>query len=133
MGIEWLIGKRCTGVTMRDATSYTFTFGEAQLVAATLWRIRTDGQLRLTSLDHGQQYGLPGVIDAAREAMDLLAGRSVVSGNVIEWSGDVLIVFDGDRTLQLLTDSTGYEAWELRGPGVHVIAAAGGDVSDFSG
>ena len=132
MGIEWLVGKHCTGVS-NTGGSFTFEFGEGRLVSDSLWRILGGGQIRLTSLDHGQQYGRPSPIDAAEEATQQLAGRRVISASAVEWSADVMIVFDADRALQLLTNSSGYEPWYLRAPGVHLVAVAGGGIADFGG
>ena len=131
MRIESLIGKQCTRVWNTNG-SFIFDFGEARLVCESLWRILSDGRIHLTSLDHGRQYGRPSPVDAPHEATQQLVGRSVVGATAVEWSADMTIVFDGDRTLQLLTDSTGYEAWDLQAPGMHLVASSGGSIVDFS-
>jgi|SRR6187431_814011 len=131
MEIEWLLGKQCTRV-LKSNGSFIFEFGEARLVCESLWRILSEGRIRLTSLDHGRQYGRPSPVDATEEATQELVGRSVVGASVVEWSADMTIVFDRDRTLQLLTDSTGYEAWDLQAPGRHLVASSGGSIVDFS-
>ena len=130
MRIEGLIGQRCTRVWNTNG-SFIFEFGEARLVSESLWRILSGGAIRLTSRDDGQEYGRPNPIDAAQEATQELVCRCVVSASAVEWSADMTIVFDADRTLQLITDSTGYEAWDLQAPGMHFVARSGGSIVDF--
>ena len=133
MGVEWLEGKTCTGVYEHYPENFTFDFGEGALSVDGLWRIIEDGQVRLTSRDHARKFGLPEPIDAYREASSKLHGRIVVEVRLTEGSADLSIEFDGGQRLEVFTDSSGHEPWDLRAPGVHVVALGGGGTSDFSG
>ena len=132
MGIKWLVGKSCTRIS-NDGAQFTFEFGEARFVSASLWRILNGGQIRLTSLDHGRRYGLPAPFDAVAEAKDELVGKRVVDVRVTEASADVELLFEDDRTLQFLTDSTGYEAWSFVAPGMYLFACCGGGIASVGG
>jgi hypothetical protein len=132
MRIEWLEGKTCTRVYEHYPENFTFEFGEGSLAVDGLWRIIEDGQVRLTSRDHAKKFGLPEPIDAYREASSRLHGRTVVEVR-LTGPADLSIAFDGGQRLEVFTDSSGYEPWNLRGPGVHLVALGGGGTSDFGG
>ena len=132
MGVEWLEGKACTRVYEHYPENFTFEFGEGSLAVDGLWRIIEGGQVCLTSRDHAQRFGLPEPIDAYREASSKLSGRIVVEVRLAQGSADLSIEFDGGQRLEVFTDSSGYECWNLRAPGVHVVALGGG-TSDFGG
>jgi|ERR671918_467730 hypothetical protein len=110
----------------------TFQFGPASLAVDCLWRVIADGRIRLTSRDHGQQFGLPAPVDACADALTLLQGRLVINVRLVEGSADLVLEFEGGRRLEILTDSSGYEPWNLHAPGVHLVAPGGGGVADFS-
>lgn len=133
MGVEWLKGRICTRVYQHYPENFTFEFGEGSLTIDGLWRIIEEGEVRLTSRDHSQRFGLPGPVDAYKEAFSKLDGRVVVEVRLIDSSADLFIEFEGGRRLELLTDTSGHEAWALLAPGVHVVACCGGGVADFSG
>lgn len=133
MGVEWLEGKACTRVYEHYPENFTFEFGEGSLAVDGLWRIIEGGQVRLTSRDHGQRFGLPEPIDAYREASSKLYGRIVLEVRLAEGSADLSIEFDGGQRLEVFTDSSGYECWNFRAPDVHVVALGGGGTSDFGG
>jgi hypothetical protein len=86
-------------------------------------------RIALTSSDDGQQFGLPAPVDAERDARLLLLGKHVVSGTIAKFTGDLSLVFADGTTLQLVQDSSGYEAWqaiENTGGGRFTIIALGG-------
>jgi hypothetical protein len=133
MGVQWLKGKACTQVYEGYPENFTFQFGEGFLAVDGLWRIIEDGRVRLTSRDQGQTFGLQEPIDSYREASELLQGRAVVEVRLVEGSADLHIEFEGGRWLEVFTDTSGYESWNLRAPGVHVVACCGGGVAKFAG
>jgi hypothetical protein len=109
-----------------------FQFGAASLVVESLWRISVDGDLRLTSRDDGQQFGLLEPVDAPAMARSLLQGRTVSDVRLDIRRGDLWLVLDGNTVLDVITESAGYESWSLQAPGKHVVAASGGTVQDLS-
>ena len=121
MGAESLNGTVCTRVYEHYPRNFTFQFGAAALAA--------DGKVALTSRDHGQQFGLPAPIDAYTAVASLLQGRRVIGVRLAESSADLALEFEGGQRLEILTDSSGYEPWNLH---VHLVALGGGDVANFS-
>jgi hypothetical protein len=133
MGVEWLKERTCTRVYEQYPENFTFEFGEGSLAVDGLWRIIEEGQVRLTSRDHARGYGLPEPMDAYREASSKLQGRVVVDVRLSEASADLFIEFAGGQRLEVFTDSSGCEPWNLRAPGVHVVACCGGGIAHFAG
>ncbi len=128
MSIEWLIGAACTGVSEKYPENFTFEFGEGSLAVDCLWRVIVDGRLRLTSGDHGHQYGLPAPLDCHIEGKKLLVGRRVTAWRLREGTADLTLDFEGGIQLEVIAKSSGYEPWNFTAPGVHVIALGGGGV-----
>jgi Family of unknown function (DUF6188) len=112
--------------------NFTFEFDEAILAVECLWRIKIDSRVTLTSRDHRQQFGLPAPVDAHAEAMSRLKDRRVIEVRLDERSADLTLEFEGGLRLEVLNDSSGYEPWNLRAPGVHLVGLGGGGIADFS-
>jgi hypothetical protein len=132
VGIDCLKGKICTRVYAHYPENFTFEFGEASLAVDCLWRIRIDGRVTLTSRDHRQQFGLPAPVDAHAEAISRLNQQRVIEVELDERSADLTLEFEGGLWLEVLSDSSGYEPWNLTAPGVHLVALGGGGIADFS-
>jgi len=132
VGIECLTGKICTRVYENYSQNFTFEFSDASLAVDCLWRIKVDGRVALTSRDHGQKFGLPAPVDAHADATSRLKGRRVLEARLDESSADLTLEFDGGQRLEVFTDSSGYEPWNLRAPGVHLVALGGGGIASFS-
>ena len=134
--IERLVGMVCTAVNENYPENFTFEFGTAPaglfLSVDCLWRILGDRRVELTSLDHGHQFGLPAPVDAFDKARKLLCGQRVLSVQLRNGPVDLAFEFEGGRTLELLQQNSGYEPWNLTGPGIHLIATGGGWIADFS-
>jgi hypothetical protein len=112
-----------------DDQSWFFRFSENEwLRAGCLWRLLRNGRISLTSNDHGQLFGLTQPIDAVLLAAASFAGKEVTAMGWDDETADFGISLDDDLILQLLPDSSGYEAWELHFEGKHYIAAGGGSV-----
>jgi hypothetical protein len=58
--------------------NFTFEFGGATLAVDCLWRVMANGNVALTSRDHGQQFGRPAPMDACAAVGSLLQGRRLV-------------------------------------------------------
>lgn len=132
MGIDWLIGKTCFRVYEAYPQNFTFEFESGSLRVDCLWRVVVDGRLVRTSSDHGQQFGLPAPVDAFSEAESLLVGRRVEKVRLREETADVTLEFGGGIALEVLSNSSGYEPWNLNAPGIWLIGLGGGGVCDAS-
>jgi len=133
VSIELLIGKTCTRVFEHYPQNFTFEFESGMFLNVDcLRRIIIDERLVRTSLDHGQQFGLPAPIDVFAEAASLLNGHRVETVRVREETADLILQFEGGSVLEVLSNSSGYEPWNLNAPGVLLIEMGGGGVSDMS-
>lgn len=116
--LESVVGTAFETVTRRDESQdWMFAFaGHGGLSVACLWRVIAHGQLALASSDHGQAYGLPAPLDAAAKAQELVANRKIESVEVGSTPGDVAFNLEGRISLEILVDSSGFEAWEMNLP-----------------
>lgn len=131
--LRGLIGRTCMQVYEGYPSNFTFDFGDKHVLAVdSLWRILGDGRVLRTSLDHGQQFGLPRSVDAFSEAASLLKDREVTDVQVRAVSADLTLQFDGDYSLEVIPDSSGYESWRFDAPGISIVAQGGGNICDMS-
>src|SRR5262245_47105092 len=70
--LSWLVGRRCTRIQC-DEFSWTFAFDTGEVRTPCLWRLVESGRIRVTSEDHGHQFGLPAPLDAVTPLSRLLA------------------------------------------------------------
>src|SRR5262245_6844129 len=123
--LSWLVGRRCTRIQC-DEFSWTFAFDSGELRTPCLWRLVESGRIRVTSEDHGHQFGLPAPLDARHSAESSLGARTIESARVRADTGDLILEFTGGVVLELLQTSSGYEAWKLASPDGDCIVATGG-------
>lgn len=116
-----LVGRRLISIDRYDF-SWPFGFsGDFSITAESSWRIVIDGSVRLGDVDHGQRFGLPAPVDAVASAEKLLMGRLVEAEIPGMVRADLTLRFEDGAMLQLLAQSSGYEAWQLNGPGLCVV------------
>jgi hypothetical protein len=127
--MQWLVGKRFQRAIKREY-DWLFEFDdEATVAVSCLWRLVIDGRIRLTSQDHGQQFGHSSPLDAAHELNSQLANARIVAINLNDGTLDLAIRVDADRTLEIVPDSSGYEAWIAYNGQSQFIAIGGGDLA----
>ena len=131
--LQWLVGKQLRSAMHREH-DWLFEFdGQTGVVVSCLWRLRTEGRIRLTCLDDGQQFGLPSPVVAETELNSKLGRATVTAVDMDEGSLDIAIRFDGGRTLDIIPDSSGYESWIAYGPESQLVAVGGGDLAEVTG
>ena len=132
--LSWINGRVITQVAYREPTYWSFMMGTSEGIAVEcLWRIVRAGRVVRTGLDHGQQFGLPAPVDAARDAMEFLSGACVVHVRIREATGGIFLTFDDDVCLEIIPDSSGYESWHLYAPaGRCYVAQGGGQICTWS-
>ena len=102
--------------------------GGYRIQIESLWRLLADGNLACTSEDDGQHFGLPRPIDATSELSRALVGCTVGSVEVVPGTADLILSF-GRNVLQAISNSAGYEAWQVMGPeGTVAVGQGGGNV-----
>jgi Family of unknown function (DUF6188) len=132
--LSWIVGRAVTDVSFVEPNLWRFFFGEPEHIdVECLWRIIKGEHIVRTSEDHGQQFGLPAPVDSAQEAAVLLSQATIVVGNVREATADILIEFSGGLRLEIISDSSGYESWQLYAPaGVCFVAQGGGQICTWT-
>jgi hypothetical protein len=129
--MKWLAGHRLQSFIHREYDWVLSFDGEANLVVACLWRLIESGRIRFTSQDEGQWFGLPAPVDAAAEVTRRLAGTLVEAVELRDGTLDLDIRFSSGHVLQVIPDSSGYEAWNLSGHNSQFIAVGGGNLAIF--
>jgi hypothetical protein len=128
--LSWLRGRSLEKVDA-DPHSWVFKFsGGGGLCAECPWRIIAHGGIALGSSDHQQKFGLPEPVDAARQALKLLARQQISEARIHPETCDLVVEFSAGARLELFNDSSGYEGWTLSSPeGRQVIAQGGGQLA----
>src|SRR5262245_21461350 len=113
---SWISGKRFLSMIRREYDWTIVLERDTQLVVACLCRLVESGRVRITSEDHGQQFGLPPPIDAAAEINRRIAGQLVIRAELREGTLDLELHLEHGCCLQVIADSSGYEAWTVDCP-----------------
>ena len=129
--LAWFVGHRFQSLTRREYDWVVAFDKDASIVVACLWRLVESGRIRLTSQDHGQQFGLPAPVDAAAEVNRRLAGAAVEGVGLQQGLLDLEIRFSTGHALQIIPDSAGYEAWSVSSGNRQFIAVGGGELAIF--
>jgi hypothetical protein len=129
--LAWLVQHPFTSLTRRDH-DWVFVFDQdVRLVVCCLWRLLEQGTIRLTSQDDGQQFGLPAPLDMADEVTRRLGQSSITGVELREGLLDLDFQFSTGHVLQIIPDSSGYEAWNLSRGHKQYLAVGGGDLVVF--
>ena len=125
-----LVGRTVDGVERWEGCPCVITLaGGFRVQIESLWRLLSEGNVLLTSGDDGQHFGQRKPIEATVELSKKLVGHSIDAFHVDPGTADLALSF-GARTLQIITDSSGYEAWQVEGPGgTLAIGQGGGNVA----
>ena len=94
-----------------------------------LWRLLADGSLARTGEDDGQSFGHKSPVDAISDLSVGLIGCALHSVEVVPGTADLILSF-GHHVLQVVSNSSGYEAWQVEGPqGTVAVGQGGGKVA----
>jgi hypothetical protein len=108
---KW-VHQPCTAAIRRE-NIWSFEFGQGQVLNINaIWRIIADGRIALCSEDDGQQFGLPAPVNAEARARSLIIGRKIEAFAVDPETADLSIALESAIRIQVLSDSSGYEAWQ---------------------
>src|SRR5262249_15231045 len=109
--LSWLTGRKFLSLTRRDF-DWVFAFEhETRITVECLWRLLEKGRVRLTSEDNGQKFGLPAPIDAAAEVNHRIKGELVKRAELRAGVLDLELHLERGCILQIIPNSSGYEAW----------------------
>lgn len=126
--LDWLIEYRLQSITKRE-NDWVFAFDtETRLVTDSLWRLLESGRICITDHDDGQQFGLPAPLDVSVEVTVRIVNRAIVAVELREGTLDLRIQFETGHVLEVIPDSSGYEAWIVHRSKQQFIAV-GGDLA----
>lgn len=121
-----LVGRKLASIG-RHEFSWSFSFDDTTVLGTDgSWRVLAEGRVAVSNLDDGQKYGLCDAVDARARALHLILGKIVRDASVREDTGDLTISFGDDSALEVLTISSGYEAWQLNKPQAGTLVCTGG-------
>lgn len=135
MALSWtdqLTGREVEAVERRDGGACVVRLsGGFRIHIESLWRLLSGGRLRLTSQDDGHLFGRRLAVQAVPELAAAIVGYRVALVEVVPGTGDLTVSF-GDIALEAVSDSSGYEAWQVEGPkGMLAVGQGGGNVAVF--
>jgi len=129
--LEWLVGDSISQIdhsVESEGWSILFKSG-CRLNIECLWRLRINGHLISTNLDHGQQFGLSAPFDAMNSLQHHLGSTPISAVLVEPKTADLRVHFGPDIVLEVIQDSAGYEPWQALTPeGRSVIALGNGEL-----
>ena len=129
--LAWLAGHRFQSLTRREFDWVVAFDRDVSIVVACLWRLVESGRIRITSQDDGHQFGLPAAVNAAVEVNHRLAGIAVKEVGLRQGLLDLELRFGNGLSLQVIPDSSGYEAWIVSSGSKQFIAVGGGELAIF--
>jgi hypothetical protein len=130
LGQSQLIGKKVATVSVWPGASCVIGFGpDVNLQVECLWRLRKQGVLVLTSEDDGQLFGRQTPVDAMSELAEALVGQIVGDAQIVPGTADFVLRL-GDLSFEAISNSSGFEAWQLTmAAGQMLVAQGGGNVA----
>jgi hypothetical protein len=125
-----LINRHVEAVEQWEACPCVIKFsGGYRIQIESLWRLRTSETLVLTSEDDGQLFGRSEPVKAIASLSDKLLGQNLSFVQVTHGTADLALHF-GKHVLEIISNSSGYEAWQIEGPvSTLAVGQGGGNVA----
>jgi hypothetical protein len=123
-----MIGERLKSAKRLDYNwDFRFDAGSS-LMLESLWRLVSDVAIEVTSEDDNQQFGLKTPIDAAALLRAKIGDKRVSDVRIDGVTSDLTLYFGEDLRLEVVSTSSGYEAWSLHVNKVQIIGRNGDTV-----
>lgn len=131
--LKWLIGRSFAKVEKKDY-SWFFNFDDGSTIAThgSPWRLIAANRIATTSEDDGQMFGLPAPVSAAARVNDAIGQNQIVWFELKNNTGDLIIHFSNNTSLEFLNLSSGHEAWCTCHGEQKIFCLGGGELSIFS-
>lgn len=100
--------------------------------ASTLWRLLKDDRIVLVSADHGEQFGLPKLVDAVNEFTQLLTGQTLTKIQIKKNTADLILTMTNGFEIEIFISSGGYESYNLHADNKQYIGMGMGDIAIFN-
>jgi len=116
--LSHLDGQRLAAAVLdADTQAWGFTFSDrCALRVGAPWRLVSEGHIVVGSEDDGHRFGLESPVDARERVTRAVGGEEVTEVSIKKF-GDLDLSFASGATLQVFNGSSGYEGWQLFGPG----------------
>lgn len=129
MDLSWPIGEKFVEVREIAPGRFAFTFDDFHFSVSCVWRVEKENKILIAKGDHEQQYDQETVIDVSEEVNRILKNDVIAGGLINTISGDFTVNYKSGIIFRVFNDSSGYEAWDMQGPGGHrLISISGGAV-----
>lgn len=126
--VDDLAGRTCT--LDRHQARWSFEMGEGRrIVLAAPWRIVADNRIMLGDFDEGRWFGMDERLDCARETGTLLSGARIEDLAIDACTGDLKLMFEGGKRIDVFNPSSGEDGWWLHcriGTGWASVVGSGG-------
>jgi hypothetical protein len=134
MSLVCLLGRRLHEIDASGVPYWIFRFGDGcALGVGGTWRVIAESRVAVAAGDHEQWFGLDEPVDAGERVAKLVGAAEILEARFAEPTGDLRIVFSNGASLEILTDSSGYESWMLWRPdGTGLVGTGGGQVEPFA-
>jgi hypothetical protein len=93
-----------------------------------VWRLVSDIAIEVTSEDDSQKFGLKTPIDAAARLRETIGDEPISDVRIDGVTSDLTIHFGQHLRLEVVSTSSGYEAWSLHAKEVQIIGRNGDTV-----
>lgn len=123
-----LVGARLDSVE-KLGFDWNFRFsGGSSLMFQSLWRLVSDVAIEVTSEDEGQAFGLKTPVNAADLLKAKLGEHPISDVRIDDATSDLTFFFGATLRLEVISTSSGYEAWSLNAGNVLIIGRSGDTV-----
>jgi len=100
----------------------------SSLMFQSVWRLVSDTAIEVTSEDDGQTFGLKIPIDATAQLKAKIGDNQVSDVRINAVTSDLTLYFGQHLRLEVVSTSSGYEAWSLHAKEVQIIGRNGDTV-----
>lgn len=107
--------------------TWVFTLdNNATISTESTWRVSSVDGIRVASDDDGHSFGLNEPVDSVTLAMNAVGHVLISAASIRERSGDLVISFSNNMSLEFLNLSCGYEAWRFKDGERELFSLGGG-------
>jgi hypothetical protein len=78
-----------------------------------VWRLTNENRIVVTDEDHEQMFGLAKAVDAADLVRKTVGANVVAEVTIRGPSSDLIVTFSNGATLEVISNSMGYENWHF--------------------
>lgn len=116
----------------KDSDSWYFVFTDKiAFNVSTLWRLLENRQIKLVSLDNGQEFGLSEPIDLILALTEKLNGKSLLEIKIKQETADLNLILTDNIEIEIFISSSGYESYNFSVDRKNYIGMGGGEIAEF--